>query len=111
MNYSHKLKIFNHLEGDSGHLQGSKSCCTGTRRFQNPNRLALVAEGPFTAHLFRCHSSNESLLTERRTAAQPWRRELAYMLPQQLLDRGGETGDPWLLLTLFQTGGLSNAKN
>jgi hypothetical protein len=26
-------------------------------------------------------------------------------------DRGGETGDPWPLLTQFQTGGLSNAKN
>jgi hypothetical protein len=56
-------------------------------------------------------SSVEGLLTERRTAAQPWRRELAYMPPQQLLDRGGEAGDPWPLLTLFQTGGLSNPKN
>jgi hypothetical protein len=25
-------------------------------------------------------------------------------------DWGGETGDPWPLLTEFQTGGLSNAK-
>ena len=30
--------------------------------------------------------------------------------PQQPFDRGGETGDPWPLLTQFQAGGLSNAQ-
>src|SRR5689334_4308365 len=30
--------------------------------------------------------------------------------PQHPFDRGGETGDPWPLLTQFQTGGMSNAK-
>ena len=31
------------------------------------------------------------------------------MLHNSPFDRGGETGDPWPLLTEFQTGGLSNA--
>jgi len=50
-------------------------------------------------------------LTEPTADAQPWPRERVLMPPMDRFDRGGETGDPWPLLTQFQTGGLSNAKN
>jgi hypothetical protein len=33
----------------------------------------------FSAHLSLAATSGEGLLTERRTAPQPWRRELAFM--------------------------------
>jgi len=53
----------------------------------------------------------EGRLTQPTAATQAWGREPLFMPHSSPFDRGGETGDPWPLLTQFQTGGLSNAKN
>jgi hypothetical protein len=49
---------------------------------------------------------------KRRRAVENGASEECLEMPHSSpFDWGGETGDPWPLLTEFQTGGLSNAKN
>ena len=100
---------------DTGHhrlLIGTIIVAPANDRYPgDPVGSARPANGSLRRNLAVAVRSGEGPLTEHIAATQAQPPERVFMPHSSPFDRGGETGDPWPLLTQFQTGGLSNAKN